>query len=178
MSDTDQKLQNFLDLFEKWNQRINLSAASTRAELTEHLEDCLHVVPILKDHPRVLDVGSGGGFPVVIAAICLPESSFTALEPVHKKHAFLRTSARELQLSNLDAFAIRLEDHPAHDYDAAMSRATFDLAEWLSMAVTRVRAGGVAIGFEGQRRDDLGEVERISYAVAGKPRALVIRRFT
>src|SRR5580704_1373647 len=111
MSGYEATLQNFLDLFEKWNQRINLSAASTRLELQEHLDDCLHVIPVLKGHSRILDVGSGGGFPVVVAAICLPESSFVALEPVHKKHAFLRTAARELQLANLDAFAVRLDDH-------------------------------------------------------------------
>ena len=178
MTGRDAKLSNFLDLFEKWNQRINLSAAKTRLELDEHLEDCLHVVPLLNGHSRILDVGSGGGFPVVVAAISLPESRFVALEPVHKKHAFLRTAARELGLSNLEAFATRIEDHAETDYDVAMSRATFDLAEWLDMAIGHVRIGGIAIGFEGQRRDDLGEVERVSYVLAGKPRALVIRRST
>src|SRR5690348_12064176 len=92
-----ENLSAFLDLFEKWNRSINLSAASTRAELTSHLVDSLHVVPRLRDHVaaapstassanrRVLDVGSGGGFPVVIAAICMPDVAFTSLEPVHKK---------------------------------------------------------------------------------------------
>src|SRR6266542_3857448 len=90
-----QNLIGFIDLFEKWNLRINLSAASTREAVIEHVEDSLHVVPALRAAARVLDVGSGGGFPVVIAAICLPESSITSLEPVHTKHAFLRTAARE-----------------------------------------------------------------------------------
>src|SRR5690348_10544540 len=101
-----QTLAAFLDLFEKWNRSINLSAASTRAELTSHLVDSLHIVPRLRGHfaaasapvRRVLDVGSGGGFPVVIAAICLPDVAFTSLEPVHKKHAFIKTAARELKL--------------------------------------------------------------------------------
>jgi 16S rRNA (guanine527-N7)-methyltransferase len=126
----------------------------------------------------VLDVGSGGGLPVVIAAISLPDQHFVALEPIHKKHAFLKTAARELSLRNLEPLAIRLEQHEDHDYDAAMSRATFDLAAWFEAARPYVRAGGVILGFEGQLRADLREVERFPYEIAGKPRAIVVRRST
>jgi 16S rRNA (guanine527-N7)-methyltransferase len=166
----------FIDLFEKWNRSINLSAASTRAEISSHVEDSLHVVPHLHAASRVLDVGSGGGFPVVIAALALPEVQFTALEPVHKKHAFLRTAARELALANLDARADRLEDHEGLDYDVAMSRATFDLKDWLAMGLERVRVGGLVLGFEAQTRTDLEGVERDVYTLDGKPRAIVIKR--
>jgi len=165
----------FLDLFEKWNRSINLSAASTRAEISAHIEDSLHVVPHLKSAAHVLDVGSGGGFPVVIAAIVLPEVEFVSLEPVHKKHAFLRTAARELGLPNLDARAERLEDHQRFDYDVAMSRATFDLADWLALGAKYIRPGGTVLGFEAVERTDLGEVRRDTYTVDGKARAIVIR---
>ena len=100
--------KGFLDLFEKWNRSINLSAASSRAEISAHVEDSLHVVPHLRGLANVLDVGSGGGFPVVIAAIALPEVQFVSLEPVHKKQAFLKTAARELGLANLEARAERI----------------------------------------------------------------------
>jgi 16S rRNA (guanine527-N7)-methyltransferase len=171
------KLTAFLVLFEKWNRSINLSSASTRAELTEHLIDSLHVVSHLNGRARVLDVGSGGGFPVVVAAISLPEAVFTSLEPVHKKHAFLRTAARELRLANLDARAERLEDHQGRDYDAAMSRATFDLVDWLTRARDFVTPSGIVVGFEAVPRDDLPEsTERHSYELSGKRRAIVIAR--
>lgn len=177
------KLNHFIDLFEKWNKSINLSAASTRAEIQEQLDDSLHVVPRLRDLAarspsqslRVLDVGSGGGFPVVIAAIELPEIAFTSLEPVHKKHAFLRTAARELGLPNLDPLALRFDDHDVHDYDAAMSRATFDLAEWLAMGSKRVRDGGIVLGFEAIPRTDLPTtIERHPYALAAKQRSIIV----
>ncbi len=167
----------FIDLFEKWNRSINLSAASTRAEVSSHVEDSLHVVPHLAHATAVLDVGSGGGFPVVIAAMALPEVQFTSLEPVHKKHAFLRTAARELGLGNLEAYAVRLEDHDRFDYDVAMSRATFDLKDWLAMALERVHPGGVAIGFEAVTRADLDpSVTRHRYQVGGKDRAIVVQQ--
>jgi 16S rRNA (guanine527-N7)-methyltransferase len=173
----DPQLLAFMTLFEKWNQSINLSAARTRGELEQHVVDCLQVVPHLATAASVLDVGSGGGLPVVIAAISLPGVSFTALEPVHTKHAFLRTAARELRLPNLEAFAVRIEDHDRRDYDAACSRATFDLGEWLSLGLTYVRPGGFVIGFEAVERTDLPmPIERHPYELEDKTRAIVIAR--
>jgi 16S rRNA (guanine527-N7)-methyltransferase len=171
----------FIDLFEKWNRSINLSAASTRAEIREHVLDSLEIVPHLLDPARainrVLDVGSGGGFPVVVAAIACPHIQFTALEPVHKKHAFLRTAARDLKLVNLEAYATRLEDHDVRDYDAASSRATFDLVEWLARGRDFVRPGGFVLGFEAVPRDDLPPgTERHPYKLGDKQRAIVLQQ--
>lgn len=175
--ETSRNLEAFLAVFEKWNRSINLSAASTRSELLEHLVDSLHVIPHLRSFARVVDVGSGGGFPVVVAAICLPSISFTALEPIHKKHAFLRTAARELSLSNLDARAERFEDHSGRDYDGATSRATMDLADWLRAGLDFVHPGGLVLGFEAVPRNDLpAGTTRHPYTLDGKPRAIVSLR--
>jgi len=168
-------LQRFRDLFAKWNERINLSAASSLDDIEEHIRDSLHVVPFLPATGSVLDVGSGGGLPVVVAAICLPSTQFTALEPVHKKHAFLRTAARELELGNLEAFARRVEDHPERDFDATMSRATFDLREWILRGLELVRRDGSVLGFEATQRDDLPvPFERHPYELDGKRRAIIV----
>ena len=168
-------LERFRDLFAKWNERINLSAASTRDEIEEHIRDSLHVIRHLPTSGTVIDVGSGGGLPVVVAAICLPSTVFTALEPVHKKHAFLRTAARELELANLEAFARRVEDHPQREYSAAMSRATFDLREWILRGLELVQRDGHVIGFEATQRDDLPlPFERHPYDLDGKRRAIIV----
>lgn len=168
-------LQRFRDLFAKWNERINLSAASTPSEIEEHIRDSLHVVPHLPTAGAVIDVGSGGGLPVVVAAICVPSVQFTALEPVHKKHAFLRTAARELRLANLEAHARRIEDHPDSEYAAAMSRATFDLREWILLGLTLVQRDGSVLGFEATQRDDLPTpFERHPYDLDGKRRAIIV----
>jgi 16S rRNA (guanine527-N7)-methyltransferase len=169
------ELEAFVELFATWNQRINLSAARERPEIEEHVLDSLAVVPHLHARPRVLDVGSGGGFPVVVAAICLPTAHFTALEPVHKKHAFLRTAARTLDLENFEPLSERLEDHLVRDYDATMSRATFDLDAWLRRGLEHVRVGGVVLGFEARLQSGqlLDRVTRTPYELAGKQRAIV-----
>lgn len=169
------RLAIFIDLFARWNASINLSAARDRAAITAQVADSLYITPHLAGAARTLDVGSGGGLPVVIAAIRWPEQRFIALEPVHKKHAFLRTAARELGLTNLDAHAQRLEDHGVFDYDAAMSRATFDLVEWIHLGLARVRPGGRVLAMEGLRRDDLPAAwQRHEYAFEGKQRAIIV----
>ncbi|CAN5855099.1 hypothetical protein BH11MYX2_BH11MYX2_01710 [soil metagenome] len=179
-------LNAFVTLFAKWNAHINLSAARTTTDIDVHVEDSLHIVPLLRtlaaakssaETLRVVDVGSGGGLPVVVAAICLPAVSFTALEPVHKKHAFIRTAARELKLDNLEAYAKRVEEHDVHNYDVASSRATFDLDEWLKIGLSLVGPGGTAVGFEAIQRTDLSvPVERHAYTVDGKSRSLVVSK--
>lgn len=172
-----EKLAAFVGLFAKWNARINLSAARDVPSISAHVADSLYITPHLAGCKSVLDVGSGGGLPVVMAAICWPDSSFTALEPVHKKHAFLRTAARELGLPHLEAHALRLEDHPRADYDAAMSRATFDLVEWMRRGLDRVHPGGIVLAMEGLRRDDLDPSwERHEYTFEDKQRAIVVAR--
>jgi 16S rRNA (guanine527-N7)-methyltransferase len=175
-------LTSFSRLFLKWNRSINLSAARDEPEILEHIIDSLHVIPHLRaarpaastSGLRVLDVGAGGGFPSVVAAICLPDARITALEPVHKKHAFLRTAARELALANLDPLADRLDDHEPRDYDVAMSRATFDLREWLLLGLTRVHLEGLVLGFEAIPRPDLPPgTTRVSYTLGDKQRSIV-----
>ena len=166
----------FLDLFEKWNRSINLSAASTRAEISEHIEDSLHVVPHLRAVARVLDVGSGGGFPVVIAAIALPDVQFVSLEPVHKKHAFLRdrgSRARPRRTSTRAPSGSRITT--SRDYDVAMSRATFDLADWLALGAKRVRVRVASCsGSRRQTRGDLGDGRaRSRTRSTARPRAIV-----
>ncbi len=171
-------LNDFIFLFLKWNEKINLSAARNEVEVREHVMDSLYVIPHLPAGPaRVIDVGSGGGFPAVVIAICVPTIDVTALEPVHKKHAFLRTAARELKLTNLEAHARRVDDHDERDYDAATSRATFDLREWLLTGLSLVRPGGLSLGFEAVQRHDLPQpTERFPYEIASKKRAIVAVR--
>lgn len=175
-------LAGYAGLFQKWNRHINLSAARDEHALHDHIIDCLHLVPHLRSvaartpggAPSLLDVGSGGGLPAVVVALCMPDAHIIALEPVHKKHAFLRTAARELALHHLEPLAERLDDHPRHDYAAAMSRATLDLRDWLLLGLDRIVPGGTVFGFEALPRDDLpAGTRRHPYMYLGKSRAIV-----
>lgn len=171
------KVARYVDLFLAWNQRINLSAARSREAVEGHVVDSLHVVPHLAGATSVLDVGAGGGLPGVLVAICLPSTRVISLEPVNKKHAFLRTAARELGLENYDPLCARLEEHAPRDYHAAVSRATWDLREWLDVGATCVRAGGWVVGMEAVDQVVLrSDEERFAYPAGDRKRAIVVRR--
>ncbi len=179
------RLEQYLALLDKWNRHINLSGSRERDALIAHVADCLAVVPHLpNDAARALDVGSGAGLPGAIVAIVKPTLVVTAIEPVHKKHAFLATVARELQLPNFQPLPVRLEQHVAvaTGYDVVMSRATFALPTWLELARGAVRSGGLIIGMEGSEQHALPpQAQRHPYslpAAAGpaRTRAIVVAR--
>jgi 16S rRNA (guanine(527)-N(7))-methyltransferase RsmG len=161
----------------RWNERINLTSARDLDDAMRHIRDSAAVIPhIPADARRVLDVGSGGGLPAAIIAIQRPDLAVTALEPVHKKHAFLQ-HARRLLCPNLDPRAERLEQHDGRDYDAAISRATFALPEWLEMARPFVRPGGVVLGMEGADAVELpAGAERHPYDLDDRTRAIIVLR--
>lgn len=131
-----------------WNQRINLTGAKSLADLIDsHFADSFAVARALAGSPAVLDVGSGGGLPAIPAALLTPEASFTLVEPVRKKVAFLRTAIRVLDLGQqMRVLPTRLEGRIGASldgaFDVALSRATFEPPAWLSRAVSLVRLGG------------------------------------
>jgi 16S rRNA (guanine527-N7)-methyltransferase len=174
----DAALVRYIELLLRWNARINLTAARSHDDAAQHVVDCLGVIPHLPTGAaRLVDVGSGGGLPAVIIAIMCPELEVTAVEPTHKKHAFLRTAARELQLVNLSARAQRLGDLPDASWDVATSRATFALTDWLTSGLRLVVPGGLVLGLEGSDQTDLpaGAV-RHPYPLADRTRAIISLR--
>jgi 16S rRNA (guanine527-N7)-methyltransferase len=167
------ELRRFVDLFVRWNASINLSAARTVEDVTLQVVDCLALLPYVEG-PRVLDVGSGGGLPGLVLATSLPGIEVLSLEPVHKKAAFQSTAIRELALKNARVEARRVD--PAKDvgFDTAVSRATFDLSEWLQLGRTLVKPGGVVLGMEGREQHPLPDgAERLPYEHEDRTRAVI-----
>ncbi len=173
-------LEKYLILLNRWTRRTNLVAASTtpRDLVVHHVGDCLALLPHLGDAHRVIDVGSGGGLPGAVLALVRPSLQVTALEPVHKKHAFLAQLRRDLSLENFTPLAERDEQHRARPdfspYDLAVSRAAFPLADWLTRAPYLVRPGGRILAMEGRERHPLPpSAVRHPYNLATRARAII-----
>jgi len=99
--ETYDQLVRFAELLKSWNQRINLVAPSSLPDLWDrHILDSL-AVPKASFEPSGLwaDLGSGGGFPGVVAAIITPQRRFILVESDQRKATFLRTVRRELNLT-------------------------------------------------------------------------------
>jgi 16S rRNA (guanine527-N7)-methyltransferase len=148
----------FLDLLARWNSVYNLtSVREVDGMFTQHLADCLAIVPSLQEHGvagRVLDVGSGGGLPGVVMAIFMPALQVTCIDAVGKKAAFVRQVAGSLKLGNLSSVHGRVESLKGAEYDVISSRAFATLDKLVQLTQDRLRAGGVWVAMKGRAPED------------------------
>jgi 16S rRNA (guanine527-N7)-methyltransferase len=135
-------LDRYVEVLLAWNGKINLTAVTDPMGIVDkHLLDCLALVPAVAG-TRLLDVGTGPGLPAVVLAIARPELRITAIESIHKKVSFVRAVSRELRLP-IEVEAMRLEQRDEEpDFDTAVSRATFEPAEWVERGAGFVKPGG------------------------------------
>ena len=128
-----EKLLNFLELLEKWNQAYNLTAVREPAQMVpRHLLDSLSVLPYLQG-PRVLDIGTGAGLPGIPLALARPDMAFTLLDSNAKKTRFATQALHELGLKNVVVVQERVEKfHPAEKFDTLMARAFASIPDMLA----------------------------------------------
>ena len=150
-ADARARVEQHLELIAKWNRVHNLTAVrETDQMVVLHLLDSLSVLPHLKDARNVLDVGSGAGLPGIPVAIALPQARVTLLDSSHKKCAFLQQAKTELGLANVEVVCDRVENwKPAGKFDAVVSRAFSDLADFVAQAQHLVAPGGQLIAMKG-----------------------------
>jgi len=144
------KLLQYLALLEKWNQVYNLTAIRGREKMVSgHLLDCLAVIPYLTG-TRLLDIGSGAGFPGIPVAVARPDIQVVLLDSNHKKAAFLRQAVAELQLKNATVVCERVEAwRAAEKFDCIISRAFSEIAEFIALTKHLLAPGGVLAAMKG-----------------------------
>ena len=151
----------------KWNRRMNLIARDTKDGqiLENHFLDSLTLYPLLSQQhgARLLDVGTGAGFPGLVLAAVLPGVSFTLLEPRLKRVSFLRHIARTLQLENVEIIADRIETFaPEHAdrFSLVTSRAVASPGSFLPMVYPFLEQGATAVVMVA-KEERLQEVEKL-----------------
>jgi len=151
-----ERLMDYLALIQKWNKVYNLTAVRDPQEmLTQHLLDSLSAVPPLVRHTggraaKVLDVGSGGGLPGVVLAICRPELEVSCVDTVGKKAAFIQQVAASLRLPNLRGIHARVETLSG-PFDVICSRAFASLPDFVSWSLAALAPQGVWMAMKGKR---------------------------
>jgi 16S rRNA (guanine527-N7)-methyltransferase len=145
------KMAALLDELEKWNRKFNLTAIRNVDEMiTAHLLDSLVARPLLHGD-RVLDVGTGAGFPGLPLAIVEPERQFTLLDSNNKKIMFAQHAAGFLGLDNVITVKARAEDYaPGHCFDTVIARALAALPKLVEIAGHHVGEDGVFVALKGR----------------------------
>jgi 16S rRNA (guanine527-N7)-methyltransferase len=158
-ADQQQRLLDYVAMIQKWNKVYNLTALRNPADmLTHHLLDSLTAVAPLARHTqgqpiRVLDVGSGGGLPGVVLAICMPELTVTCVDTVAKKAAFVQQVAATLKLPNLRGIHARVESL-TEPYPVICSRAFASLPDFVTWSRSALAEGGVWMAMKGKHPQD------------------------
>lgn len=177
-----------------WNRKINLTAITDPREVAiKHFLDSLMPAGCIPDRGRLLDIGSGGGFPGIPLKIFKPSISVLLIDGVRKKINFLKHVLRTLSLENIEARQMRAEDllkfpEYAASFDIIISRALSDLSIFVKSALPLLAKDGTIIAMKGEvdtqeldavRGDTLGdqyslEVETYGLPLINGPRSLVI----
>ena len=144
-----QSLSDYLALLAKWNKVYNLTAVRDPLEMvTLHLLDSLSVLSYI-DGKSLLDVGSGGGLPGIVLAICLPDLQVTTIDTVQKKAIFMRQVKGELGLGNLQVVNARVEEYEAEPFELVISRAFSDLGLFMALSQHLLAEGGCWLAMKG-----------------------------
>lgn len=145
-----EKLLAYLSLLHKWNKVYNLTAVRDPLEMvTLHLLDSLSVLPHVNSK-NILDVGSGGGLPGVVLAICKPELQVTTIDTVQKKAIFMRQVKGELDLDNLSVIHARVENfQPSEPFELVISRAFSEIALFIQLTKHLIAENGQWLAMKG-----------------------------
>ncbi len=156
------KLHVFLQELERWNKAYGFVKAAGQQLIIRHVLDSLSAlwkISALARRERVVDVGSGAGFPGIPLAVFLADSRFTLLEPSAKKAAFLRNVAILAHLDNVEVEEARLEDVKRR-FDLVVFRAFTPLNREIDALRRILEPSGVIIAYKGKRARILEELNK------------------
>lgn len=133
-SEQKRKMLVHLEKLAKWNKKLNLTAITDMEQMiVQHLLDSLSVYPFIKPG-RLLDIGTGGGFPGLPLAILDPDLEVTLLDTRGRRVEFLRNVVLTLGLKNVSLINSRVEDYrPSLKFDTLTTRAFSSLPDMLKL---------------------------------------------
>jgi 16S rRNA (guanine527-N7)-methyltransferase len=146
-----EKLEIYLATLKKWNKVYNLTAINEDSEIiTKHFFDSLSVNGFIQNSQRILDVGTGAGFPGLILALFNPDKSFVLVDGVSKKISFLQEMIGKLNLKNVMAVHIKVEEYKVTEqFDIIISRAFADIKKMIKLTNHLIKVNGKFIAMKG-----------------------------
>lgn len=168
----DERALDRFELYQRllleWNEKMNLTAITDPVEVAQkHFADSLAALPYLQPGAKVIDVGTGAGFPGVPLLILRPELQLTLADSLQKRLTFLDALLQELGLH------ARLVHGRAEDlgqnrlyreqFDAALSRAVAGLPVLLELTTPFVKVGGAAIAYKGDAAEELEKAKSAAF---------------
>lgn len=170
-----QKQKNqFLQFYEiliEWNSFMNLTAITDFQEVIDkHFIDSLSIVKAIKiDHQKIIDLGTGAGFPGIPLKIAYPDIKITLVDSLNKRINFLNHVTEELGLKDIYSIHGRAEDiarmvNHREQYDICVSRAVANLSSLCEYCLPFVKQNGFFISYKSENIET--EIEEAKYAIS------------
>ena len=168
-NEQEEKFYKYMKLLIEWNEKINLTAITEENEIIlKHFIDSLTVLKYINQTDRIIDVGTGAGFPGIPIAIMMPNTKITLLDSLNKRINFLNDVIKELELKNIETIHSRSEDcgkdiSKREYYDIAIARAVANLTTLSEYLLPFVKIGGKMICMKGSEVGE--ELKNADFAI-------------
>ncbi|MCT4618124.1 MAG: 16S rRNA (guanine(527)-N(7))-methyltransferase RsmG [Marinisporobacter sp.] len=165
----------YKDLLIEWNEKINLTAITDEKEvMIKHFLDslCCMTLPFIKENDKVIDVGTGAGFPGIPINIYYPNVELTLLDSLNKRIKFLQEVCENVGLKSVDFQHGRAEDFGQNKnfrekYDVAVARAVAPLNVLCEYCLPFVKVGGYFVCQKGPNIDEEMKTSKKAIEVLG-----------
>lgn len=161
------KYYDYMKLLLEWNKNINLTAITEENDIIlKHFIDSMTVIKYLKDNQKIIDVGTGAGFPGIPIAINKDNVQIMLLDSLNKRIKFLNKVVEEINLKNVNTIHGRAEDYGRENrekYDVSISRAVANLSTLSEYLLPLVKVGGKCICMKGNNVEE--ELESAKFAI-------------
>lgn len=148
----------YANLLVEYNQKFNLTAITEETEvIKKHFIDSVLGDKYLPEKGKIIDIGSGAGFPSIPLKIMQPKLNFTLIDSVNKKINFLNIVIEQLGLVDISARHIRIEEEGRTNrekYDCVIARAVSPLPTLMEYALPLLKTGGVFVAYKGEKVEE------------------------
>ena len=175
--DKARKFEGYMSGILKWNESVNLTTITDReAFIAKHFIDSVTCADCdeFAEAEKIIDVGTGGGFPGVPLAIAFPEKKFVLIDSLGKRINIIKELCEDLGITNVKAIHGRAEDlankgDMREKFDLCVSRAVANMSTLSEYCLPFVRVGGTFIAYKGPNsREEIEEAEGAIEALGGE----------
>ena len=173
----ERQIENFykyMNLLLEWNEKMNLTAITDPDEIIfKHFIDSITILKEIKDNSKLVDVGTGAGFPGIPLSIMKPTLKITLVDSLNKRLIFLQEVVKELELKNIEIIHARAEELGQNKeyremFDVATSRAVANLSTLSEYLIPLVKINGKVISMKASgAQNEINEARKAIKVLGG-----------